>query len=319
MNKFVLPFILVFSTQASAELVDKTVAIVNSEVILDSDLKKVESNLDKPGAIDETLLDGKSTASLKGNKKAILDYLIAEKILASEIKKQGFSVTQERANQEFKEIAKRNGMDESQLVTALKGQGIDAEEYKVFIKARIEKQSLLDGEIASKLRISDDEAFAEYQKGKPSAKGRVNEYTVAHIFFNPKKSGGAEKAAERAQDVLEKLKKGGKFETLAEQSSEDSDFTAGGLLGTFKTGELSAEFDQALSSLQVGQYSGLVPSKRGIHILKLNSKKEIPDPAFEKEKEKIKAKLLDAAFGKQFQSWLSRKKEEAFIRVNQLP
>lgn len=316
-NSLLITACLLVSVNAWSQLVDRTVAIVNSEVILESDIRHIEKSIDKPGSIDQTLIQGKEPSTLKNNRKAVLEYLIADKLLASEIKKNGHAVTAERANQEFKDIAKRNGMTEEQLEAALKGQGIDPVEYRSFIKSRIEKQSLLDSEIASKLRISDDEAFSEYMKSKPQSKGRINEYTVAHIFFNPKKAGGAEGAAARAENVYEKLRAGGNYEKLAEQFSEDSDFNNGGLLGTFKTGELSEEFDQALSTLQVGGFSSMVPSKRGIHILKLKAKKEIPDPAFEKEKEKIKGKLLDQAFAKQFQSWLQRKKDEAFIRINE--
>lgn len=299
-----------------AETVDRTVAIVNSEVVLFSDVESLESKIGQEGAIDESLLRGKSAKDLKNDRKALIDYLIVEKIIASEIKKQGHSVTDERVQQEFSNIAKRNNISDAQLTQALRSQGLNVEDYKKILKNRIEKQSLLDSEIASKLRISDDEALAEYMKIRPNAKGRINEYTLSHIFFNPKKAGGAEGAVERAQKVLDRLQSGTKFETLAEQFSEDSDFANGGQLGTFKTGELSPEFDTALRSLAVGKYSGLVPSKKGLHILKLVSKKDIPDPAFEKEKESIKAKLLESAFNRQFESWISQKRDEAFIRIN---
>lgn len=316
MNNLLVFFSVLLVTPAFAEIVDKTVAIVNNEVILESDIRTLENNISKPGAIDEALLNGKKPEDLKNNRPLILDYLIFDKILASEIKRLGHTVTAERANQEFKDIAKRNNLDEGQLVASLKTQGINVEEYKTFIKNRIEKQGLLDGEIASKLRISDDEAFSAYMKTKPTAKGRIKEVSLSHIFFNPKKSGGPDGAAQRASVVLEKIKRGEKFESLAEQYSEDADFTAGGSFGVFKTGELSSEFESAISLLEVGKTSELVPSKRGIHILKLTAMKEIPDPDFEKEKEKIKASLLDAAFSKQFKAWLSRKKEEAFVRIS---
>ena len=310
-------FVTTFLVQPClAETIDRTVAIVNSEVVLFSDVESLESKLGQEGVVDESLLRGKTAKDLKNDRKALIDYLIVEKIIASEIKKQGHTITDDRVQQEFSNIAKRNNISEAQLTQALKSQGLNVDEYRRILKNRIEKQSLLDSEIASKLRISDDEALAEYMKLRPNAKGRINEYSLAHIFFNPKKSGGAEGAVERAQKVLDRLQAGAKFETMAEQFSEDGDFANGGQLGTFKTGELSAEFDDALRSLGVGKHSGLVPSKKGLHILKLVAKKEIPDPAFEKEKESIKSKLLESAFNRQFDSWINQKRDEAFIRIN---
>jgi peptidyl-prolyl cis-trans isomerase SurA len=245
-----------------------------------------------------------------------LDYLINEKIMASEIKRLNYGVTMERVDQEIKDMAKKNNVTVSEVLAAFKAQGISTSEYQAFLKEKIEKQSLIEAEIISKLRISDDDALAEYLKKNPENKSTVNEFTIAHIFFNPKK-GGSELAEKRAQTVLAKYHAGESFEALAEQNSEDPNFTSGGLLGTFKSGEFMKELEDSIQNLNAGQTTGIVRSRMGYHLVKLLSKKLTTDPKFEKEKEKIKSTLFEQNFKRQMKNWLASKREESFVRINE--
>lgn len=217
---------LFLSAPVHAEVVEKTLAVVNSEIVLESDLKDLQKRLLKPGMIDDALLGDKTADSLKKDRKAQLEYLINEKILASEIKRLNLSVTNDRVESELKDMAKRNNVSEAELMNILKGQGIAIADYKLFMKEKIEKQSLFDTEIISKLRISDEDAMNEYLKANPNNKPSIDEFSVAHIFFSPKK-GGAEAAYGRAETVLGKLRNGENFDTLAEQFSEDPNFSTG--------------------------------------------------------------------------------------------
>lgn len=311
-----LLFTLLLAVPGHAEVVEKTVAIVNNSLVLESDFKDLEKRITKPGLVDDSLLFDKSASSLKGNRKAQLDYLINEKILQSEVKRLNLSVTSDRVDSEIKDMAKRNNVSEAELLNIIKGQGISPEDYKAFLKESIEKRSLMDSEIISKLRISDEDALNEYLKTNPDNRPSIDEFSVAHIFFNPKK-GGAEAAIKRADMVQGKLRSGENFENLAQQYSEDPNFSAGGNLGTFKSGEFLTEIETAISNLKVGETTPVVKSRMGYHIVKLTGKKLTTDPKFEKAKEPIKARLLEASFKRQLKTWLDSKREESFIRINE--
>ncbi|KHD87277.1 MAG: survival protein SurA [Bdellovibrio sp. ArHS] len=295
---------------------EKTVAIVNTELVLESDFKDLQNRIGKPGLVDEALLFDKSPESLKGNRKAQLDYLINEKILESEVKRLNLTVTSDRVESELKSMAKRNNVTEAELLNIIKGQGIAPAEYKTFLKHSIEKQSLMDSEIISKLRISDEDALNEYLKTNPSSRPSIDEFSVSHIFFNPKK-GGAEAALQRAQVAAGKVRSGENFETLAQQFSEDPNFSSGGSLGTFKSGEFLPEIEEAISNLKVGETTPVVKSRMGYHIVKLTGKKLTTDPKFERAKDRIKAQLLETSFKRQLKTWLQNKRDEIFVRINE--
>ncbi len=307
---------LIINQLANAEIVDKVVAIVNNEIILQSDYSRLEKKANRPALIEEILLGGKSATDLKNNKSMQTEYLINEKLMDSEVKKANLTASPEKVDQEIKQMAQRYKTTKEEILAAAKvDMNLTADEYKRFLKTQIERQSLIEQDVTSKVRVSDEEVFEEYKKRNPKSGSSLSEVTISQVFFNPKK-GGEQKAKARADAAFAKLSTGQTFESVAEQTSEDTNFVTGGLLGSFKTGELNPEFESAIAGLKAGQYSKVFKSKRGFHILKVNDLKTIPDPKLEKDKEKIRSVLMEKAFEKQFRSWLQKKREEATITIN---
>jgi len=307
----------VYCLNSSAEIVEKTVALVNSEVVLATDIQALQKKSQLQNMLDEALLTSGSIEDIRTNRKIALEYLINEKIMDSEVKRLNLQATEDKIDQEIRDMAKRNNIEVNDLYNAMRGQGLSKGEYRHFLKSKIERQAIIETEIISKLRISDEDALAEYVRTHPDRKSTVQEFTVAHIFFNPKKS-SVEKSVEKAEIVLGKLSTGEKFEDLAEQFSEDPNFTTGGLLGSFKSGEVSPEIEKSIQGLNPGQTTKIIKTKLGVHIVKLLDRKVTSDPRFEKERERIKAGLLESAFKKQLKRWLLQKRDEAFIKLNEV-
>lgn len=301
---------------AGYTLVDRIVSTVNGEVILDSDFRELQKLIRNEEFIDEALAAGMNTDTLKTDRTTQLEYLIRDRLMLSEAKKLNLEATEDRVDKEIEDMSKRAGITSAEIYHTVGTQGFTRAEYRSFLKAKIERQNLIESEIISRLRISDDDAFSEYLKTNPQAKTTIDEFSVAHIFFSPRKEGGAQAAYQRAQKALTKLRQGEKFETLAGEVSEDPNFSSGGYLGTFKAGEFLKEVEDAVISLNVDDYSQVVKSRMGFHIVKLLSKKETPDPQFLREKDRIKGKLMSLAFRRQVIIWFQNKRDEAYITIN---
>jgi peptidyl-prolyl cis-trans isomerase C len=76
------------------------------------------------------------------------------------------------------------------------------------------------------------------------------------------------KSDSEAKAVLERLKKGEKFSTIAQTVSLCPSGKKGGDLGTFTRGKMVKEFENAAFALNKGEVSVVVKTKFGYHIIK---------------------------------------------------
>ena len=107
------------------------------------------------------------------------------------------------------------------------------------------------------------------------------EAKVSHILIKTPLPGpdgkvdekGVADAQKRAEDILQQLHNGAKFEDLAKKYSEDpGSAKEGGSLGWIGKGRTVPEFEKVAFSLPIGQISGLVKSSYGFHIIRVDDR-----------------------------------------------
>lgn len=317
MRLFVLCLSIFISVSAFAETVERIVAVVNDEVITQTDVDRYAARLKTGGLADDLLIPDEATKqSLLKDREKLLQTMINAKVIDSEVKKQNMSVTVERVEQEIRKVAKNNGVNRDELKAALLERGIPFSEYQDFIKTGLERQALVEKAIASRIKISEDDVIAAYVTKTGAAEQQAFEFTLAHIYFDSSKSGGTSAARTRADEALGKLRSGVPFEREAADASEDPAFEQGGLLGVFKTGELQKGLENAVQKLSPNETTSVIPANGGFQIVKVLKKRLIPDPRTEKDRDKIRAELYEASFKKQLHDWLEQLRTDAFVRIN---
>lgn len=309
-----LATVLVGAT-AHARLVDKVAAIVNDRPILLSDFERYRTKLQSGGLVDDALLKTTDVSLLIKDKGALLNQIIDEKLIDSEVKRRNMEVTIERVEQEIRNIAKQNNISRQQLQQALQARGITVSQYQDFMKTSLERQTLIEKEVTSRIRISDEDVSSYYLSKKGPSAAQTFEYTLSHILFTPKNGGDAQALA-RAKAVEEKLKSGQSFDKLAEQFSEDPAFSKGGQLGTFKAGEMVKELEEAVRRVGPGEVTPVIKTSLGYQIIKVNKRTLISDPKLDEERENIRHALSVDAFKRQLRLWLNQKRDEAAIKIN---
>ncbi|MCB0364212.1 MAG: peptidylprolyl isomerase [Bdellovibrionaceae bacterium] len=310
-----LPLATLVSLSSDARVIEKIFAIVNDEIITQTDMQRFRSKLSSGGLVDDAVIRLADPKVLLKDEKALINHLIDERLLDSEVKRKGLSVTVEKIEQEIRNITRRNGISRAQLKSALAEKGVKFSEYQDFIRTSLERQSLIEKEVSSKIKISDDDVSSYYVTQMGDKNANIFEFTLAHILFLPKQ--GEKEARNRAKLVESKLKSGSMtFEKLASQFSEDPNFSQGGVLGTFKAGEMLPEMEQAVKGMSVGDTTGIIKTRVGLHLVKLLKKTLVPNPAFEARKEELRGLLFGQAFKKQFRNWLDDRRRDSFIRIN---
>ncbi len=90
------------------------------------------------------------------------------------------------------------------------------------------------------------------------------------------------KAKEKLEGAIKRIKAGEDFAKVAEEVSEDSSAKQGGSLGLFGEGAMVKPFEDAAFALKKGEMSGIVESKFGYHVIKVEevqdaTKKELAE------------------------------------------
>lgn len=319
-SKLVASWVLVgvaFPALAKDIVVESVVALVNEEPIYLSEFNEFRQHLQQGVYTDDLVIPNEETRqkALKDS-DFLLEKLIQSKVIDSEIKKLDIQVTSEQIEQEIRKIAGYNNISMGQMTEELRRQGFEMTEYRKMIAKNLRRKILIEREVTSKVKVSEDEIANYIEKNfKGEFSSEIFNYDLSHILISTKSRSKAEAVA-RAEQVLQKVKEGASFEELAADYSEDANFTPGGRLGQFHASELTDTFRKALSSLNTGEVSNPVSSPAGVHLLKIVSKTVIPDPRVQALKQKAQEELYSQTFQSQFEFWMRQRRAEASVRVN---
>lgn len=108
-----------------------------------------------------------------------------------------------------------------------------------------------------------------------------NEYLIPEkrriqytIFRDAPSKEDSNSVRELAKELLQRLEEGDDFAQLAKDYSQDRSGEDGGDLGFFERGRMVPEFEEAAFSTKVGEVTGPVQTKFGLHIIKVTEKKK---------------------------------------------
>jgi len=129
--------------------------------------------------------------------------------------------------------------------------------------------------------VSDDALKAEYDKIKVQMGDK--EYKARHILVEKQ---------DEAKDIIAKLKKGEKFEKLAEKSKDPGSKANGGDLGWNSPATFVKPFSDVLVKLQKGKFTTEpLQTQFGWHVIQLEDVRETKPPAFELVKNNLSQRL----------------------------
>ena len=130
---------------------------------------------------------------------------------------------------------------------------------------------------------SDTELHTEYETQVATLP--KTEYHAHHILVATQ---------DFANHVIERLKKGEKFDDVAKKESMDSSKDSGGDLGWFTPDHMEKPFADAVVTLKPGEYTTTpVQTRFGWHVIELIETRPLQPPPFDQVKGRI-AQILDA-------------------------
>lgn len=262
--------LLAATAQAQVRPLDRVVAIVDNDVVmqsqLDARLREVQQTIDKRGGA----LPPESVLS-----QQVLERLIIENIQLQIGDRSGIRITDEELNQAMGTIAQRNGMSLEQFREALARDGLSYADARDQVRREMIISRVRQRRVAERIQVTDQEVqnFLASDLGKMQLS---EEFRLANILI-PVSEGASSseiQAADRqAQELYQQLQQGADFAQLAIARSASETALEGGEMGWRKAGQLPPPFDSMISQLNPGEVTEPVRTPGGFIILKLIEKR----------------------------------------------
>ncbi len=314
--------ILVFSVMlwgwatpvSPAETCNRVVAVVNDDVITQLELEK---------RIKE--MTGFSVEDLKRNEGArfaetehrILELLIDEKITEEKVKEFKITVSKNQVDATIKRIKEENHWSDEEFIAQLERGGFTLEKYQEKIKKELERMQLIESEVRSRIIIRDEEIKAYYEQNKKlfSSAKKVRLAGIFLFLKRPDDQGEIKEIQEKGEEILERLKRGEDFGDLAKKFSEGPGAADGGDLGMFDADQLDPQFRKIIDTLPEGSVSGLIPTTKGIQILKVTQKQVGKVKPLEEVKDAIYSELYRQEINRRYDAWIKELRENSYTRI----
>jgi len=251
---------------AHAEPLDRIIAIVEDDVILERELQK-----EMTGIVQRMIANKAQMPPEQILRRQVLEKMIMDKLQRQTAERAGVSVSEEMLNSSAADIAQRNNMNLEQFRAELEKQGIP---YKTFLdnmRDEIAINQLRGREIGSRIKVTDQEV-AHFMETQGKVGDETIQYHLGHILIAVKEGASADdiqKAQREADALVAKLRQGADFAQAAISQSDDDNALKGGDLGWRTQSTLPTIFTEGVSKMKAGDIAEPIRSASGFHIIKM--------------------------------------------------
>ncbi len=244
----------------------RAAAVVNDEVISVFDLDmRLRLAILATGQKDNRKLRDRMTAQ-------VIRTLIDEQLQKQEAERLGITITDEQVTNGAEEIARRNKLTIEGFAGLLERRGILLEAFLDQIRGQLTWSALVVRRLRPSVQVSNDEVEEVVRRIAANRGTRLRR--VSEIFLAVDTALREDEVRRNAERLLEQLRAGARFSSLARQFSESATAARGGDLGWVRDGQLPEEIDKALARMRPGMLSRPIRTLSGFHILLLGEEKQ---------------------------------------------
>ena len=255
---------------ANARVIDRIVAVVDSGVVLASD-------------VETRLNDLKTQAESRGNaveindelREQVLERLILEQAQVEVAKRRGLQIDDARVNETLLQIAKNRETDLLGLKNAIESEGKSFTVFREQIRRELLINAIRDREVKTRIRISDTELerFMETTGGQVSTAPELLLSQIVVGLPNRPSPEVIQQAEQKAVQIRDALLKGAPFGQMAVRYSDAPEASQGGDLGWRNILELNPSFADALTEAKKNTLVGPIRSPGGFHLIAVRDRR----------------------------------------------
>lgn len=292
------------------------VATVNGEPIPPQALKR---------KVDQFMSSGKLNAAggifnpnvYQKARRQQLDELIDQELLWQEARRHDLLPTEGQVI-EAVERERAKYPNRQSFVVSLESRGLTPEQFQRETRRRLASAFLLRQEVYDRIRISDEEVKAFYREHEADLRGEERLHLRQVLLALPRDADAeALRAAQaQAQAVLERIRSGGDFATIARELSDGANAGRGGDMGLLTRQQLPVALQGPLARVEVGEIKGPLRSRQGLHVIRVEGREPGALPPLEEAREPIRNYLARQRGEQLTEEYVAGLRERAEIQVN---
>ena len=209
-------------------------------------------------------------------RKEAMDLLIEQTLVAQAAEAAGIKAAPEDIDKSVEELRSVFNSKEA-FRMKLENEGFTEDTFRTHIARMMKAKRYLDGMRMKAAEVSDAD-LERYYKENERRLTLPEQIRVRHILITWKPLGKQDDRAfihEQMLPILERARAGEDFAALAREFSDDyATKQGGGDTGLFNRGQMAPTFEQAAFALELGEISGPVETSFGVHIIRLEERRE---------------------------------------------
>ena len=257
-------FGLFAASSQAVEMLDKVVAVVDKDVVLESQLsglvKQVKSSATSAG---QGLPDEQAL------RKQALERLILESLQLQLAERLGLRITDTQLEQAIANVARSQKKTVEQLRNEAKKDGLSYSQFREQVRNEILLSELARNQVRRRINISDQEIKQVVQMIAEQGNNQQR-YRVGNILLPLPTDPSNEQlrqASQQAEQLIQQLKQGADFRQLAIAHSAGPKALEGGDWGLMGINDMPSLFSEAVKTHGKGDIIGPLRSGAGVHIL----------------------------------------------------
>jgi len=306
--------VLLLPSFVQARVVEKIVAVVGNDIILQSEVEERAA----PMMADIAAISNPAQRAARASamRRQILERMVDEQLLVQEAADLKVSISSEEVDRSIEQIKKDYNIDDAQLREELQKQGMTLAAYRQNTKREILKYRIINIAVGSKVSVSDADVQGYYERHMQAANIQVH---ASHIFLSIPEGADAAAAQERekqAKTLLTRAQSGEDFSRLAREYSEDPATRAeGGDLGWFGKDILPKPIEELVFSMKVDEVRGPVRADRGFHVIKLLGRRAQDPKPLAEVRDQIRGQLRQREMERQTKNFLSELRKKTLVEL----
>jgi peptidyl-prolyl cis-trans isomerase SurA len=240
-------------------------AVVNDEVVSVQDLNDRLDLVMFTSSVDDTL------EARQGLTPQVLRGLVEEALQRQEASRLGLRVEAQELDQAIANIAERNNMDVAGMRNLLASAGVNFETLLAQLRAQIAWVKVVNQQVRPRVNVTVDQLDLAVQEARLSE--RQPEFLLSEIVLPVDNPAQEDAVAADARRLIEAVRDGGSFESLARQVSAAASAEQGGDLGWVRGTVIPADLLLALEQMAPGDVSAPLRSPVGYHVFWLRDRR----------------------------------------------